>query len=83
MPGESKSRGPAIYNRNHHLRRPDTDMEDIRGSLSRLKKDIKHRLSGSKHKGDKPGTGGRVEKVEGSGSLLQPEADVATRGTHG
>ena len=58
-------------------------MEDIRGSISRLKKDIKHRLSGSKHKGDRSGTGGRVERVEGSGSLPRPEVGVATSGTHG
>jgi hypothetical protein len=33
-------------------------MEDIRGSLSRLKKGIKNRLTGSKRKADKPGVGG-------------------------
>ena len=52
-------------------------MDDARDSFSRLKKGIKHRLTGKKRKGDQPGSGGRVERSETSGSLPQPEPGVA------
>ena len=45
-------------------------------SFSRLKKNIKHRLTGSKRKADKTGAGGRVERAEGLGSLPRPEPRV-------
>ena len=52
-------------------------MDDVRDSFSRFKKDIKHQLTGKKRKGDRPGTGGRAEGSETSGSLSRPEAGVA------
>ena len=51
-------------------------MDDIRGSLSKLKKDIKHRLTGSKRKADKTQAVGRGERDDSSGSLPQPEPHV-------
>ena len=44
-------------------------MADIRGSLSKIKKDIKYRLTGKKSKADKARAGGHGEGVESSGSL--------------
>ena len=55
-------------------------MDDLRGSLSRFKKGIKHRLGRSKGKGDKPGAGGREESVGSSSSFPQPEPRVSTGG---
>ena len=55
-------------------------MDDLRGSFSRFKKDIKHRLGRSKGKGDKPGAGGREESVGSSSSFPQPESRVSTGG---
>ena len=51
-------------------------MDDIRGSLSKLKKDIKHRFSGSKRKADKTRAVERGERDDSSGSLPQPEPHV-------
>ena len=51
-------------------------MDDIRGSLSKLKKGIKHRLSGSKRKADKTQAVGRGERDDSLGSLPQPEPHV-------
>ena len=58
-------------------------MDDLRGSFSRLKKGIKHRLAGSKRKADEPGAGGRGEIVDTSGSLPRPEVGVVTGGSLG
>ena len=56
-------------------------MDDIRDSLSKFKKDIKHRLRRGKPKTDKPGPGGREESVDSeSSSLPQPEPHVSTSG---
>ena len=44
-------------------------MDDIRGSLSKIKKDIKYRLTGKKRKADKTRAGGHGEGVESSSSL--------------
>lgn len=52
-------------------------MDDLRGSFSKLKKDIKHRLTGGKRKADKIGC---EERADPSGSLPQPEPDVVTDG---
>jgi len=52
-------------------------MDDLRESFSKLKKDIKHRLTGGKRKADKAGHG---ERADPSGSLPQPEPDVVTNG---
>ena len=73
-----KATRPAIYYRNRHLRRRDTDMDDIRDSFSRLKKDIKHRFTGSKRKVDKKGATGPGENV--SGSHPRPESHIVTSG---
>ena len=73
---------PAISYRNHHRHQFDTNMDDLRGRLSRFKKDIKHRLGGSKHRGDKLGPGGREESVGSSASFPQPEPHVSTGGGH-
>ena len=43
-------------------------MDDIRESLSKMKKDFKHRLTGKKRKADKSRAGGR-DNVASSGSL--------------
>ena len=69
---------PAICYRNHHLRRRDTDMDDIRESFSRLKKGVKHRLTGRKRKADKTGDGGLGGRVDPLGSIPRPEPHVVT-----
>ena len=51
-------------------------MDDIRGSLSKLKKGIKLRFAGSKRKADKTQAVGREERGDSSGSLPQPEPRV-------
>ena len=55
-------------------------MDDLRGSLSKFKKDIKHRLGGRKPKRDKPGTGGCEESVGSSNLPPQPELHTSTGG---
>ena len=55
-------------------------MDDLRDSFSRFKKDVKHRLGRSKHKGDKSGAGGREESVGSSSPVPQPEPHVSTGG---
>ena len=56
-------------------------MDDLRDSLSKFKKDIKHRLRGRKPKTNKPGPDGREESVDSeSSSLPQPEPHVSTSG---
>jgi len=59
----------AICYRNHHLGRPDSDMDDLRDSFSSLKKSIKRRIKGKKGKADNPGAGGSVERIGPSGPL--------------
>jgi len=53
-------------------------MDDIRGSLSKMKKKFKHRLPGGKRKQD--GTGstfdGDLERIDSTSSLPQPEPHV-------
>ena len=44
-------------------------MDNIRGSLSKIKKDVKHRLTGKKRKVEKARAGGHGEGVESSGSI--------------
>jgi len=70
----------AICYRNNHLRRPEAKMDDLRGSLSRMKKDIKHRLTGGKRKADKTGADGRGETADPSSSLLRLEIHVVAGG---
>ena len=57
-------------------------MDDIRDSFSRFKKGVKHRLTERRRKRDQPGTGGRVQGTETSGSVPRPEAAVVTGGGH-
>ena len=71
----------AIYYLNYHLRSPDTNMDDLRGSFSRLKKGIKYQFTGSKRKTEKSGASGREERVDASGSFPQPEAGVIAGST--
>lgn len=52
-------------------------MDGVLESFSRFKKDVKHRLTGRKRKGDQPGTGGRAGGSETSGSP-RPRAGAAT-----
>jgi len=53
-------------------------MDDLRESFSKMKKDIKHRLTGKKRKADKRGTDGRGETTDPSDPLSQLEPHVAT-----
>ena len=68
------TRLPICY-RNHHPRRPDidtTDMDDIRKSLSKLKKDFKHRVGGKKRGEDRAGVDTAQERTDSQASLLRP-----------
>ena len=76
----SKPRGPAISYRNHHRHLFDTNMDELRGGISRFKQNIKHRLGESNYGEDKPGPGGREESVSSSSSFPQPEPHVSTGG---
>ena len=55
-------------------------MDNVRGSLFRLKKGIKHRLTGSKRKMDETRAGGHGGRVEPSGSLPRPEPHIVAGG---
>ena len=55
-------------------------MDDIRESLSKLKKGIKHRLSWSKPKAGKTQTDGHGERIDSSSSLPQPPSHVVAGG---
>ena len=61
-----------------HLHRSNTDMEDIRGSLSKVKKKFKHRLAGRKPKPDGTGVNLGEEGADPTSSLPQPEPHVIT-----
>ena len=78
-----KATRPPICYRNHHPRSPDIDMDDIRSSLSKLKKGVKYRFRGKKHAPDKVGVGTAGERVDSSGSLLQPEPHLTASGDSG
>ena len=67
--GRIKATRPAISYRNHHLLRHNINMDNIRGSLSKIKKDIKNRLTGKEHKTDKARARGHGEGVESSTSI--------------
>ena len=58
-------------------------MDDIRDSFSRLKKSLKHRLRGRKHKPDRTGVNATGERVHSSGSLLRPDSRIAASGEGG
>jgi len=53
-------------------------MDDIRGTLSKLKGNIKHRLTGRERRAGKTGASGRGETADPPGSLLQPDPPIAT-----
>ena len=55
-------------------------MDDLRESFSKLKKGVKHRLTGSKRKADKPRADGSREGVGPSGPLSRPGTPVVTGG---
>ena len=68
------TRLPICYH-NNHLRQPDidiTDMDDVRKSLSKLKKDLKHRIGGKKRGPDKAGANTAGERVGSPASPLRP-----------
>jgi hypothetical protein len=55
---------------------------DVREPFSRLKKKIKHRLTGSKHKSDRTEADARGGKADATGSLPRPESHVVTGSGH-
>ena len=68
---ENQATRPAICYRNHHLRRPDTNMDDVRGSFSKLKKKFTRPLGGTRHKSDKStGTSNWKSTSSASAKLL-------------
>ena len=76
------TRPPTSY-RGHHLHRPNidiTDMDDIRKSFSRLKKDFKHRVGGKKRGPDRAGANTAEEGVGSPASLLGPGPRVTAGG---
>ena len=73
------TRPPGIRYRNHHLRWSETDMDDIRGSFSRFKKDIKHRFRG--RKGEVAANTSR-ERADPSASPLRSDSRLLASG-HG
>jgi len=46
-------------------------MDDIRGSLSKMKKKFKHRLTGRKHESERPGANPGGEGADPTSSVLQ------------
>ena len=73
------TRLPICY-RNHHLHRPDIDMDDMRKSLSKLKKDFKHRVGGKKRGPDRAGVDADWETASPPPSLTRPDSPVAASG---
>ena len=65
----------------HHLHRPNIDM-DFRDSFSRLKKKVKHRLTGRKPKPNETGADVGGERVDSTGSLPGAEPHVVAGGSH-
>ena len=75
-----KATRPPIRYRDYHLCRQDTDMDDIRGSFSRLKKGFKHRMRGKKHAPDEPRDKATGEGVDSSVSPPQSDPRAAVSG---
>ena len=74
---------PPICYHNHHLHRPDidvADMDDMRKSLSKLKKDFKHRLGGKKRAAEGPWDIAAGETAGSSLSPTRPDSHVTTSG---
>jgi len=57
-------------------------MDDIRGSFSKMKKKLKHRLAGGKHKPEGTGTNPDVETADSTSSLPQPELHIVADESH-
>jgi len=57
-------------------------MDDIRGSLSKMKKKFKHRLTGRKREQDGTGTDPGGERADSTSSLPQPESHVVADESH-
>ena len=72
--------GPAVSYRDHHQHRFDINMDNLRDSFSRLKKDTKYRFGRSKRRGDERGPSGHEESIGSSSSFPQPESRVSTGG---
>ena len=64
-----------------HLRRSDTNM-GLRDSFSKLKKKLKHPLTGKKRKSDKTGADAGGERVDSASSLSRLEPPVVAGGSH-
>ena len=76
---------PLICYHNHHLRRPDIDiieMDDIRKSLSKVKKRIEHRLGDKKRAPERAGANAAGEKV-GSSASLDPHVSTSGHNEEG
>ena len=76
------TRLPICYH-NRHLHRPDIDildMDDIRLSFSKLKKDIKHRVGGKKRVADRAGASVAEETAGSSASPTRPGSRVTASG---
>ena len=65
----------------HHLHRPNADME-FRDSFSRLKKKVKHRLTGNKPKPNKTGADVGGQRVDSTGSRPGSEHRFVAGGGH-
>ena len=65
----------------HHLHRLNTDM-GFRDSFSRLKKKVKHRLTGRKPKPNEARANVGGERVDSTGSRPEPEPHVVAGGSH-
>ena len=73
----------SISYRNHHQHRPDIDIvntDDMRKSLSKLKKDFKHRLGGKKRAVDGAGANAAGEMASSPASITQPSSRVTASG---
>ena len=57
-------------------------MDDIRASLSKMKKGFKHRLTGRKRKPDGTGTSASGEGTDSASSFPQPESHVVADESH-
>ena len=72
-----------ICYRDRHLHRPDidtTDMDDIRKSISKLKKGFKHRVGGKKRAADRVAVNAAGETAGSSLSLTRPDSRVTASG---
>ena len=83
-----KATGLPICYRNRHLHRPDIDtavMDEIRKSLSKLKKDFKHRVGGKKRAGNRAGVNAAEETASSSLSPTRPDSrtTASSRGEEG